>query len=64
MRGELFKVILAVVAVDRSYVGAAGAPLFLAENREEAQRKADRIARILDAMVHDLGDDTFMVVRH
>ena len=61
MAGE--KRILAVVTLNMDRV-AGGAPVFLAQNEEERERIALYIARTLDAMVHDLENGTYIIVRH
>ena len=63
MRQELFKVILAIVATADARVEGA-APLLRVDTAEQAEAKADRIARILDAMVHDVGGGVYLIVRH
>lgn len=63
MRQELHKVILAIVATADARVEGAAAVL-RADTAEQAEAKADRIARILDAMVHDVGDGVYLIVRH
>jgi len=57
------KRILAVVTLNMDRV-AGGAPVFLAQNEEERERIALYIARTLDAMVHDLENGTYIIVRH
>lgn len=61
MAGE--KRILAVVTLHMDRV-AGGAPVFLAQDEEERERIALYIARTLDAMVHDLENGTYIIVRH
>ena len=64
MRIQVEKSILAIVTPDRQAVAPGGAPVFYAATRADAERKAQLMARILDAMVHDVGDETFILVRH
>lgn len=55
--------ILAVVTLDKSRVGG-GAPIFLASNLEEQEKVALYIAKSLDAMVHDLENGSYIIVKH
>ncbi len=57
------KRILAVVTLNMERV-AGGAPIFFAQNEEERERIALYIAKTLDAMVHDLENGTYIIVRH
>jgi len=60
---RLDHVIAAVVTLDRSRV-AGGAPIFFADNDEDLRRIATYLSKIMDGVVHDLGHDTYIVVRH
>lgn len=55
--------ILAVVTLDMERV-SGGAPIFFAGNEAEREQTAIYLSKILDAMVHDLGNGTYVVVRH
>lgn len=55
--------ILAVVTLDKSRVGG-GAPIFVAADREEQEKVALFIARPLNAMVHDLENGSYIIVKH
>lgn len=55
--------ILAVVTLNMEQV-SGGAPIFFARDEEERERMAMYLGRILDAMVHDLENGTYIVVRH
>ncbi|MEW5953224.1 MAG: hypothetical protein AB1815_05640 [Bacillota bacterium] len=55
--------ILAVVTLDRQRVGG-GAPIFEAADEEEREKVALYIAKILNAMVHDLENGSYIIVRH
>lgn len=55
--------ILAVISLNKDLV-SGGAPIFFARNEEEMETVAGYLERILDAMVHDLGNGTYIVVRH
>ena len=55
--------ILAAVTLNREQV-AGGAPIFFARSEEERERIASYIAKTLNAMVHDLENGTYIIVRH
>ncbi len=55
--------ILAVVTLDKSQV-YYGAPVFLTHNEDEQERMAVSLSGILNAMVHDLGNGTYVLVKH
>jgi hypothetical protein len=55
--------IMAIVTTEKDRV-AGGAPIFVASSREELQKTAVLLEKILDAMVHHLNDETLIVVRH
>lgn len=57
------KSILAVITTKREQIGG-GAPIFIMNTPEEAQRTAFTLEKILDAMVHKVTDDTLIIVRH
>lgn len=45
-------------------VKPGGAPIFLAATPEERERVAMYISRIMNVMVHDLANGTYILVRH
>lgn len=55
--------ILAVVTLNMDIV-AGGAPIFFARNQEEQVKMARYLARTLDAMVHDLENGVYVIVKH
>ena len=55
--------ILAVVTLKMDQV-SGGAPIFSARDEEEQGKTAMYLGKILDAMVHDLENGTYIVVRH
>ncbi|MFZ5649592.1 MAG: capping complex subunit for YIEGIA [Bacillota bacterium] len=55
--------ILAIVTADISSV-SGGAPIFLGKNDEECEQIARSLSRILDAMVHYLENNTYIIVSH
>ncbi|MDD4335660.1 MAG: hypothetical protein PHY77_08660 [Desulfotomaculaceae bacterium] len=62
MEGK-FSNILAVIALNKELV-SGGAPIFFARNEEEMEKVAGYLSKILNAMVHDLGNGSYIVVRH
>lgn len=63
MSEMLSGIILAVVTLNMDKVGG-GAPVFFARDEEEQEKTARFLSKILDAMVHDLENGTYIVVRH
>ncbi|WP_027356825.1 capping complex subunit for YIEGIA [Desulfofundulus thermocisternus] len=55
--------IMAVVTLNMDIV-AGGAPIFFARNQEEQVKMARYLARTLDAMVHDLENGVYIIVKH
>jgi hypothetical protein len=55
--------ILAVVTLRPESVGGA-VPVFYAREESEREKLATYLSRILDAMVHDLENGTYILVRH
>ncbi len=62
MQGEISN-ILAVISLNKELV-SGGAPIFFARDEEELEKIAGYLSKILDAMVHDLGNGSYVVVRH
>ena len=62
MQGEISN-ILAVISLNKELV-SGGAPIFFARDEEELEKIAGYLSKILDAMVHDLGNGSYIVVRH
>ncbi|MCG8400460.1 MAG: hypothetical protein MJA84_02565 [Firmicutes bacterium] len=61
--GGANKSILAVITIDKSKVTGA-VPIFIADSEDEREKVARYLARTLDAMVHDLENGVYFVVRH
>jgi hypothetical protein len=55
--------ILAAVTLDKDIV-TGGVPIFVAKNEEEREKIALYVSRSLDAMVHDLENGCYIIVRH
>ncbi|TYO95560.1 capping complex subunit for YIEGIA [Desulfallas thermosapovorans] len=60
--GEEVKDILAVVTTDKDKVAGA-VPIFIADSEEEKEKTALYLAKTLDAMVHDLENGVYFIVR-
>lgn len=43
---------------------SGGAPIFFALDEEELEKVAGYLSVILDAMAHDLGNGSYVIVRH
>jgi hypothetical protein len=63
MAREINESILAIVSIKEEIV-AGGAPIFYAQDRQEQERLALFLSRILKAMVHDLENGVFILVKH
>jgi len=61
--GEEAKRILAVITMDKNKVTGA-VPIFIADSEEEKEKTALFLAKTLDAMVHDLENGVYFIVRH
>ena len=55
--------ILAVITTKKETV-AGGAPIFIESDKEQLQQTAFTLEKILDAMVHEISEDTLIIVRH
>ncbi len=60
---ELSGTILAVITLDMNMV-SGGAPIFFVRSEEEREKVSLYLSKILDALVHDLNNGTYIVVRH
>ena len=57
--------IVAIVTINSSMVGpGAMAPVFYAEDEEHLNKLSEGIAKILNAVVHDIGMGTYIIVKH
>lgn len=63
MRDSKGEELLAVVTINKEAVGG-DIPIFYASNPEDQAKIANSLSRILKAMVHDIGDGIFVLVRH
>ncbi|MDH7576305.1 MAG: hypothetical protein QHH75_00505 [Bacillota bacterium] len=63
MGTELIGAVLAVITLDPGLV-TGGAPIFIAHSREEQERMALVLSRILKGMVHDLENGVLIIVKH
>lgn len=57
------EVILAAVTIDKEKI-QGDVPIFYADSEEEREKTANMLSRILKAMVHDLENGVYILVRH
>ncbi|MFZ5639723.1 MAG: capping complex subunit for YIEGIA [Bacillota bacterium] len=55
--------LMAVVTIDDTNVGG-DVPIFFAKTQEEQAQIAQTLAKVLRAMVHDLGNGVYIIVKH
>lgn len=56
--------IAGVITTDRNSVGG-GSPIFYARDREDLQKVAHLLEKVLDCMAHEVHEDLFIIVdRH
>lgn len=63
MSEKLSDTILAVITLNMDKV-SGGAPIFFARDEAEREKIARYLSNILTGTVHDLGNGTYIVVRH
>jgi hypothetical protein len=56
-------VTIALNEVKEKFMGG-GVPIFIVENKEEQERLALLLSRILKGMVHDLENGIYIIIRH
>ncbi|MBS4534218.1 hypothetical protein GOQ29_01150 [Clostridium sp. D2Q-14] len=56
--------ILAIVTTNKDAVEGGSVPVFYVNNREEMEHTALMIAKVTLAMIHDLDNDCFIIVKH
>ncbi len=64
MKVRQVKEIAAVVTLQEKGQVAFGVPSFYVSDREEQDEVAFLLGRILDAVPHDLGNGTYVLVKH
>lgn len=55
--------LIAVVTVDDTYV-KGDIPIFFAKTETEQVKIAQTLAKVMKAMVHDLGSGVYIIVKH
>ncbi len=55
--------LLAVVTLNKEAVGG-DVPIFFASTEEEQARIAGTLAQVMKAMVHDVGNGVYVIVKH
>ena len=56
--------ILAIITISRDLVGGGGAPIFYAADQDEQSKISLYLAKILNGMVHDLGNGVYVIIKH
>lgn len=56
--------IVAIVTARADKITGGGVPVFSVEDEQKRERVAILLAKMLRAMVHDLEDGTYVIVRH
>ncbi|MBT9172109.1 MAG: hypothetical protein DDT21_00490 [Syntrophomonadaceae bacterium] len=62
MEISVTKLILAAVTTCKETV--SGVPVFYARNQDEQEWITKTLSRVLEAVAHDLGNGTYILVRH
>lgn len=62
MNIAITKMIMAAVTLNGSQV--SGVPVFHAQNEEEQAVMATTLSRVLEAVAHDMGNGTLIIVKH
>lgn len=63
MKVSLTKAIMAVIIIEPGLV-VGGVPIFIARDRAEQEKIALYLSKVLDGMVHDLGNGVLIIVNH
>lgn len=56
--------ILAIVAIDKGSIESSSVPIFYVKDKEKQENLALLISKITMGMVHDLGSDIYVIVKH
>lgn len=56
--------ILAIVTTDKEQIGGGGVPIFYCNNADEQQHIAFTLEKCLDAIVHEITSQTYIIVKH
>jgi len=56
--------ILAIITINKEKVDGGGAPIFIENTKEDVQKTAFLLEKILDGIAHDLQNGTLIIVRH
>ncbi|MFW5648461.1 MAG: capping complex subunit for YIEGIA [Candidatus Alkaliphilus sp. MAG34] len=65
MQIELGDLIVAIITMNKDAVGTGGtAPVFYVGNNEHLGELSEKISKILDGVVHDIGMGTYIIVKH
>lgn len=56
--------ILAIVAMDKKSIESSSVPVFYVDDKEKQEKLALLLSKITMGMVHDLGSDIYVIVKH
>jgi len=56
--------ILAIVTINQRKLAGGGVPVFIADDQTQLQTISQSLSKILDAAVHEVHEDTMIVVQH
>ena len=56
--------IIAVITTNSKRVLHSGPPVFYAKNKKEAERTALLLAKVTLAMIHDIENECYIIVKH
>ncbi|CDQ39793.1 MULTISPECIES: capping complex subunit for YIEGIA [Virgibacillus] len=60
---KIEKAILAVITTNKANIDG-GAPIFICENRQQAEEISANLEAITDGIAHELSDELFIIVKH
>ncbi len=64
MEVSLVRQIVAAVLLQKDEGKVAEVPVFYAQSKEEQQEMAFLLGRLLDGVVHDVGNDTLVIIKY
>jgi hypothetical protein len=62
MEIAITKMIMAAVTCDEQKVH--GVPVFYAKDKEDQERMATMLSRVMEAVAHDMGNGVYIIVKH
>lgn len=64
MEYGLKEFIIAVITTNKGFVESGAAPVFIVNNEEEKEKVALLVSKTTMGMVHDIGHETYIIVKH